>query len=72
MTKLHMIDPPSGWKFGFPKEVPDPAPENMLEWLVQEGYPQKMIDSFGDHFYCRHWIHDTEYVHPLDPIEKDI
>ena len=55
MTRVRMIDPPSGWKFGFPKPVPDPTPENMLEWLVEQGYPQKLIDSYGEHFYCRHW-----------------
>lgn len=55
MTKVRMIDPPSGWKFGFPKPVPDPAPVDMKEWLVEQGYPKKLIDSYGDHFYCRHW-----------------
>ena len=72
MAKVHMIDPPEGWKFGFPKAVPDPQPENMIQWIIEQGYPQKLLESYGKHFYCSHWIHDTEHVHPLDPLEKDI
>lgn len=49
------IDPPSGWKYGFPMQVPDPKPEDMLKWLVEQGYPQKEIDACGEHFYCRWW-----------------
>lgn len=50
----HMIDPPSGWKYGFPKELPTGV-ENVPAWLVENGYPQKEIDAGGEHFYCRHW-----------------
>jgi len=49
-----MIDPPSGWRYGFPKVLPDDV-ENVLEWLVSEGYPQFEIDACGKHFYCRYW-----------------
>jgi hypothetical protein len=38
--KRHMIDPPGGWKYGFPKEVPSPVPSDMMAWLVSEGYPK--------------------------------
>lgn len=56
MSKKMMIDPPSGWKYGFPKVFPyDVKPEDTLDWLVKNGYPQKEIDSYGKHFYCRHW-----------------
>jgi hypothetical protein len=56
MTKMvTYIDPPSGWRFGFPKALPDPKPENTREWLIANGYPEKMIDSFNEHFYCRYW-----------------
>jgi hypothetical protein len=42
------IDPPSGWRYGFPK----PAPENIRnmtqeqlhEWFAANGYPQKELD----------------------------
>lgn len=55
----HMIDPPSGWKYGFPKELPK-GTVNTLAWLVENGYPQKEIDRMGDHFYCRHWNQEEE------------
>jgi len=52
-TRL-MIDPPSGWKYGFPKELPK-GTVNVNEWLVANGYPQKEIDDCGDYFYVRQW-----------------
>jgi hypothetical protein len=59
-NKVAYIDPPEGWKYGFPKPVPYPRPANMLEWLVENGYPQKIIDIYGEYFYCRHWERDEE------------
>ena len=52
----HMIDPPAGWRYGFPKaydRVTDG--DDLRVWLVQEGYPQAEIDRMGDHFYVRQW-----------------
>jgi hypothetical protein len=45
-----MIDPPSGWRFGFPKEIPKKVieEENILNWLVDNGYPQSEIDIFKE------------------------
>jgi hypothetical protein len=51
------IDPPSGWKYGFPKPVPEGV-EDMTEWLVSEGYPRAEIEKMGDYFFCRHWESD--------------
>jgi hypothetical protein len=48
-----MIDPPSGWLYGFPKALPDPPPENTTEWLIQQGYPRKLTKE--PWFYCRFW-----------------
>ena len=55
--RKHMIDPPSGWLYGFPKELPEGV-ENVLAWLVENGYPQKEIDKLGEHFYCSHWYRE--------------
>lgn len=58
--KVIWCDPPSGWKFGFPK----PVPENVLsggkfeEWLTSEGYPDKLRESLGENFPCRFWEED--------------
>lgn len=51
---VKMIDPPAGWKFGFPKAIPDDVTD-VMAWLVENGYPQEEIDSCGEHFYCRYW-----------------
>ena len=55
-----MIDPPSGWKYGFPMPLPDPRPENTIAWLIEQGYPQKEIESYGDYFYSRYWEQEIE------------
>ena len=59
MAKIRMIDPPSGWKYGFPKPIPVDI-KDTLKWLVENGYPQEEIDQYGDHFYCRSWDMDEE------------
>lgn len=38
------IDPPSGWRYGFPKEFPDGI-KDVEKWLVKNGYPQILIDK---------------------------
>ena len=41
-----MIDPPSGWIYGFPKEIPESVESDKInEWLVNNGYPQDIICS---------------------------
>lgn len=53
-----MIDPPSGWRYGFPKAMPDPLPDGMTfnEWLVSEGYPQAEVDCWKNtSIPCRSW-----------------
>lgn len=50
-----LIDPPSGWRFGFPKRLPDDwrtEDFNLRRWLVVNGYPEKEVD-FGIK-YCRY------------------
>lgn len=52
----HMIDPPSGWRYGFPKaydRVTDG--DDVMAWLAREGYPQTEIDRLGDQFHVRQW-----------------
>ena len=61
--KLILIcDPPKGWQFGFPKPVPKEVEENKLinEWLIKEGYPEKLIKEHGDYFFCRYWYEEEE------------
>jgi hypothetical protein len=49
-----LIDPPSGWMYGFPKFLPHPFPEDIKGWLVENGYPKEEIDSWGKHFPVRY------------------
>jgi len=54
MKMNKMIDPPSGWLYGFPKPIPEDI-KNVKKWLTENGYPQSEIDALGEHFYCRYW-----------------
>jgi hypothetical protein len=47
-----MIDPPSGWKYGFPKELPDDI-KDFKQWLIDNGYPESEVDFAMKH--CRMW-----------------
>lgn len=55
MRKAMFIDPPSGWKYGFPKELPSDQVNRTTEWMIEQGYPREEIDKMGEHFYCRYW-----------------
>jgi hypothetical protein len=50
-----VIDPPSGWKYGFPKVIPEDRRKDSLKWLVEQGYPQELINEYGKYFFCRYW-----------------
>ena len=49
-----MVDPPSGWKYGFPKAKPEDATDT-IAWLLSEGYPQSEIDKMGNTLFIRTW-----------------
>ena len=49
MAKVEYIDPPSGWKYGFPKVLPEGV-DDVMKWLVENGYPQHEIDRCGKTF----------------------
>ena len=52
--KIRMCDPPEGWKYGFPKKIPDDVKDNnFFDWLISEGYPEKNIETRAKH--CRFW-----------------
>jgi hypothetical protein len=54
------IDPPSGWKYGFPRVFDTEKDGGMHEWLVANGYPREEIEDLGKHFYVRQWLTDEE------------
>jgi hypothetical protein len=50
-----IIDTPQGWLYGFPKEIPNERIKDVTKWLVEEGYPKKLIESLGNAFHYRMW-----------------
>ena len=55
MPTVTYIDPPSGWKYGFPKVIPENQKNRVHQWLIEQGYPKEELDKMGEHFYCRWW-----------------
>jgi hypothetical protein len=61
IRKLIFCDPPSGWRYGFPRVIPDEVysskDENAFsEWLFSCGYPKEVYDLFSEgNFPCRYW-----------------
>ena len=50
------VDPPSGWKYGFPKIRPPEAFDDMEKWFIDEGYPEEDIDLAMR--YSRYWTEE--------------
>ena len=48
-----MIDPPSGWQYGFPKPIPREHLHRAKEWLVENGYPRQLTEE--QYFPVRYW-----------------
>lgn len=44
-----MYDPPSGWKYGFPKPYQPKEGESLKDTLIRDGYPEKEIISDDTH-----------------------
>ena len=45
MARPYWVDPPSGWRYGFPRLYDPAADGNMTEWMVANGYPQHLADK---------------------------
>jgi hypothetical protein len=56
------VDPPVGWKYGFPKVFDTEVDGVMREWLIKEGYPQREIDKYGENFHVRMWAYEPKEV----------
>ena len=46
-----LIDPPAGWRYGFPKPYDNPNNLPLENWLLANGYPQHEIDNHGAKYY---------------------
>ena len=56
MVKVLMVDPPSGWKYGFPKPAPTKV-ENLRVWLEENGYPLSMCNDLS---CCRYFTVEVD------------
>lgn len=49
---MRIIDPPSGWQYGFPKPLPDDV-SDLGAWLLEQGYPERDLELALK--YSRYW-----------------
>ena len=49
MTKVTMIDPDEGWKYGFPKMLPNELKgKDVTKWLIEKGYPIEKLEEWNN------------------------
>jgi len=62
VPKTLIIDPPEGWRYGFPKPIPNEMvianEEIFSKWLTDNGYPADRL--FEALRYSRYWEKDLE------------
>jgi|TARA_R100000656_G_scaffold39974_1_gene33389 hypothetical protein len=56
--QVTIIDPPSGWKYGFPRVHNRPNHQSLEEWLVEKGYPKEDAKWASEN--CRYWMENQE------------
>ena len=52
MEKVVMVDPPEGWRYGFPR-VFDPSKKSLTDMLKEVGYPEDLMNLALT--YSRYW-----------------
>jgi len=53
MKLIQMYDPPTGWKYGFPREYKPLENEKLKDTLIRDGYPKE--DAGWASEYTRFW-----------------
>jgi hypothetical protein len=64
-----IYDPPSGWRYGFPKPYKPLPHETLNQTLLRDGYPQAEID-WGAANYVRFWETDLDKPGGRDTLFK--
>ena len=54
-SNMIWVDPPEGWKYGFPAIYDPNADGQLSEWIVKRGYPISLIQEYGDVWSVRCW-----------------
>jgi hypothetical protein len=50
-----LIDPASGWQYGFPKPYTKPDDQSLKDWLIENGYPEKLAQEVEENkIWCRY------------------
>ena len=52
-TTFNMVDPPSGWRFGFPMRYEPDKDGDLEQFLIKKGYPAKDVEFATQH--SRFW-----------------
>ena len=51
--RITIYDPPSGWKYGFPRQYLPKLDETVEQTLIRDGYPKHMAETVGK--WTRFW-----------------
>ena len=65
-----MIDPPSGWRYGFPKAYDENKDGDLRAFLKSNGYPEKNIDFALEN--CRMFYEEIEAIKTMKTKNKSI
>ena len=63
-SKKIWIDPPEGWKYGFPAIYDPDTDGQMSEWIVRKGYPLLTIKEYGEQWHIRCWPAEEPEKYP--------
>jgi len=54
-SNMIWVDPPEGWKYGFPAIYDPNTDGQMSDWIVRKGYPLLTIKEYGESWAVRCW-----------------
>lgn len=66
------VDPPEGWRYGFPKVLPNDWQdhyETLHAWMLANGYPEELLAGLSLR-YCRIWKKEDKLETPVETVEN--
>ena len=70
--QITYIDPPEGWKYGFPRLLPECVKGSgaaLATWLEEQGYPRELLGVALQ--YSRYWTEEIEDAGTARTVERD-